>query len=360
MKLLYITTKLSGAGGMQRVVADKANTFSKSGYDISILCTNPDGEAVIYELSTSVKYGSISPVKGINYFLSYRRLLKKHISAINPDIIIMCDNGLKSFLLPFIASKKYKLVYEMHGSKYIWDATIKTAFFRKILYHFMDFAAANFDKFIVLTASAKAEWPLKNITVIPNYLWFENAVQSNLASKIAIAVGRHVPEKGYDRLLTAWKLITEKYPDWQLHIYGNPNPEHDVKKMAEQMGLLQNVSFFNPVKNIQEAYTSSSLCLVASRSEGFGMALLEAMACGVPCVAFDCPVGPRDIIENGKNGFLIADGDVSAFASSVIKIINDKTFRIQMGQNAISASGRYNREGVIEHWKNLFKNLTNL
>lgn len=342
---------------MQRVVADKANIFSKSGYDVSVLCTNPDDEPVIYELSPSVQYNAICPVKGPGYFFSYRKLLKKHISAINPDVIIMCDNGLKSFLLPFNAPKKYRLVYEMHGSKFIWDEKVKSPLYRKILYRFMNYTASKFDKFIVLSESAKAEWPLKNIVVIPNYLWFESQTQSSFASKIAISVGRHVPEKGYDRLLAAWQIITKQYPDWELHIYGNDNPEHDVKQMAAEKGLLQSVRFFNPVKNIQDSYASASICLMASRSEGFGMALLEAMACGVPCVAFDCPVGPRDIIQDEQNGFLITDGDIAAFAEATIKVIKDEDLRIHMGQNAIVASKKYRKDVIIAQWENLFESL---
>ncbi len=342
---------------MQRIVADKANTLSARGYDVSLICTNPDDEPIIYKLSPSVKYTAIRPLKGISYFFSYRKLLKKNSSAIDPDVIIMCDNGLKSFLLPFIVSKKYRLVYEMHGSKFIWDTTVKLPFVRKLLYSFMDYAAAKFDSFVVLTESAKKQWQQKNAIIIPNYLWFEQDRQSSLSAKVAITVGRHVPEKGYDRLLAAWKIISAQYPDWQLHIYGDDNPDCNVKQMAAEMNLNESVKFFSPVKNIQEAYKSSSVCLMSSRSEGFGMALLEAMACGVPCVAFDCPVGPRDIIQDGQNGFLIADADIPAFAEAVLKVMEDDSLRTQLGQNAIATSKDYDKEMIIAQWENLFKNL---
>lgn len=343
---------------MQRIVADKANTFAARGYDVSILCTNADEQPVIYKLSPSVKYCEIQPLKGLSYFFSYRKLLKKHINAIRPDIIIMCDNGLKSFLLPYIAPKKYKLVYEMHGSKYIWDATVKSPLLRKCMYRFMDYSGAAFDSFVVLTESARKEWPQQNITVLPNYVWFEADVQSALTAKIAITVGRHVPEKGYDRLLAAWKIVSVKYPDWQLHIYGDDNIDYNVKQIAAGLAVESSVQFVKPVKNIQEAYKFSSICLMASRYEGFGMALVEAMACGVPCVAFDCPVGPRDIIDDGKNGFLVKDDDITAFANAIIRLIEDDKLREVMGNNAVVSTKKYSKDILIARWERLFKSLS--
>ncbi len=359
MKLLYITTKLSGAGGMQRVIVDKANTFSAMGYDVSILCTNTDDELIIYDLLPAVKYSSIKPSKGIFYFSSYKKLLKRQIDSFNPDVIIMCDNGLKSFLLPFIAGKKHTLVYEMHGSRYIWNDIIKFVIIRKAAYSFMNFAAAKFDSFVVLSSSAVNEWKGSNVQVIPNYLWFSPGAKSNLTSKIVVAVGRHAPEKGYDRLLAAWKTILATCPDWELHIYGDDNPDYNVKKMAIGLGLHDSVKFFEPVKNIQDVYAAASVCLMASRSEGFGMALLEAMACGVPCVAFNCPVGPADIIENGYNGFIIQDGNIPAFSEGVIKIMSEDLLRNTIGSNAIVTASQYNKEMILQKWETLFKSLPN-
>ena len=127
--------------------------------------------------------------------------------------------------------------------------------------------------------------------------------------------------------------------------------------MAHQYKIQNTVHFFNPVSNIQEKYQDASIYVLTSRSEGFGMVLIEAMVCGVPCIAFDCPSGPKDIISNHKDGILVENGNIEGFAKALIELIENKERRKQMGALAKENVTRYLPENVMPLWDELFKEL---
>jgi glycosyltransferase involved in cell wall biosynthesis len=208
-----------------------------------------------------------------------------------------------------------------------------------------------------VTQQGKNEWGSKNLAVIPNPLWFSSDVVSSLTNKRVIAVGRHAYEKGYDRMFAAWKQVVDKYPGWTLDIYGDDNPEYNIRQLARDAGVDKNVNFIPSTKNIIDAYLESSICIMTSRYEGFGMVLLEAMACGVPCVAFNCPVGPSDIISNTIDGVLVEDGNIEDLVKSVLLLIEDTALRLEMGAKAKKSSEAYNLDVIMQQWDTLFKSL---
>ena len=170
MKLLYIITNISGAGGMERILLLKSGYLIEHyGYDIHILITNPVDAPIHYDVHKRVKLHTISPIKSntLSYYISYKKLINKAISGISPDVVVMCDNGLKSFLLPFIIKQKLPLVYERHITKYKKEKPDKykvfSVFKDKIKSVFMDFCARRYDKFIAVTTDGAQEWKGKNL-----------------------------------------------------------------------------------------------------------------------------------------------------------------------------------------------------
>lgn len=360
MKLLYITTRISGAGGVQRVLSVKTDYLIKKGYDVSILVTNADNDVIVYDFNPDISYHTIDPDRGfLKYFISYKKLISDKIAAVDPDIVIVCDNGLKGYLLPFFI-KKYPLVYERHLTRYSHQASGKAYFDivkDKFTTLFAGYAASKFDRFVLLTEEGKKEWTSKNVSVIPNPLWFEADKVSSLDNKVAIAIGRHTHQKGYDRMLDIWSNILQKHPDWKLKIYGKTNQDYDVMAMAIERGVEGSVLFVEPQADIISAYQEASVFLLTSYWEGFGMVLIEAMECGVPCVAFDCPVGPSEIIENGYNGFLIPDGNIEEYTSKVNMVISDKALREKMGKQARQSVSKFEIEPIMNKWIALFNSL---
>lgn len=348
---------------MQRVVLVKAGYLAeKLGYNVTILTTNTlPAEDIIYPVSTQITVKAIKPVKNnaVKYFFSYKHLINMIVDEVRPDIIIMCDNGLKSFFLPFILNKKLPLVYERHGSKFLKDIQPGTGLLsrvkEKISYRMMNFCGSRFDSFVTLTENGAKEWPFRNVKVIHNPLWFDTSFVSPLKNKRALTVARHTYEKGYDRLFKIWKEVTLLHPDWVLDVYGNDNPDYDVRQLAIDHGLAHQVSFHTPVKDIVDVYKEASLYLMASRYEGFGMVLLEAMACGVPCISFNCPTGPEEIIKDGRNGFLIPNGDINQFVERVVNLIEDHNLRAEMGARAKEHSASFSIDVIMKQWDDLFR-----
>lgn len=363
LKLLYITNGITGAGGLERVLAVKASYLADNlCYEVHILSLNEPNPKPFYKFSANINFHNIE-VNGnaIGYFLKYRKGIKKALKSIKPAIISVCDDGLKAFFTPLILGKKIPIIYERHASIRLNFDKINVGLIKrpknKVSYWLMKKLAANFDIFVVLTHGNLKEWDSKNLRVIANPLSFYPAATALLNQKRIIVVGSHSFNKGFDLLLDAWALLTAKFPEWQLTIYGKTDKQKTFVKYAQALNVSQSVLFFEPVATIEQEYLNSSFLVFPSRSEGFGMVLIEAMACGVPCISFDCPHGPADIITNGVDGFLVANGDIPALAKAIETLINNEALRKQMGAKAKENVQRFLPETIVKEWDNLFKNL---
>tara|TARA_R110002096_G_scaffold337215_1_gene530557 strand:+ start:1464 stop:2567 length:1104 start_codon:yes stop_codon:yes gene_type:complete len=363
MKLLYITNQICGAGGLERVLSTKASYLAENlEYDVHIITLNQGRASLFYDFSKKIKYHDLC-VKGniFEYFKSYKFGLKSKIKQIQPDIISVCDDGLKGFFTPYIVGKNCPMIYERHASKNIFKNSDRLGFVQnlkfKVLNKCMHFGARKYDVFVVLTNDNLTEWNLKNLRVLPNPLSFYPDQTAKLINKKVISVGNHGFQKGYDRLLQSWKLVLEKHPDWQLEIYGKIDAHEKHIKYAKELKINKNISFFKPVKNIHDKYKEASIYAMSSRSEGFGMVLIEAMAYGVPCIAFDCPCGPKDIITDNEDGFLVKNGDIAKFAEKLCVLIENQELRLKMGANARIKAKDFLPNKIVPQWDNLFKSL---
>lgn len=352
--LLYITNGINGSGGLERVLSIKASLLAdKYPYNVYILGLNQGNDHLFYTFSDKITFISLAysanPFKAI---LDYKSGIQAIVAQIKPAIIMVCDDGLKGFFVPKLV-KNIPVIYERHASIAL---NTNSSFKGKLQYSMMQYLAKSFSKFVVLTHSNKLEWPNDNLMVIPNPLSFDATQKSNLSSKKIIAVGSHSPNKGYDRLLAVWEIIARQYPDWHLEIYGKIDAERTYVSMAENMGL-ERIHFFSPTKDIQAVYEQAAILALPSRSEGFGMVLVEAMACGVPCVSFDCPSGPRDIITDGVDGYLVPNDAITTFATKISLLMANDSLRMQMGTAAYENAKRYQADKIVHLWHELFKSL---
>lgn len=363
MKLLYIVPRLGGAGGLQRILLFKAGYLAeKKDYDITILVTNPDTQPILFPVPGSITIKHILPQSGnpLSYFFAYRKAIAKNVSDVQPDAVVVCDNGLKSFFLKNVIPLGMPVVYEMHASKALIEdeigKNIITRLFQKPILVLFKKRLGEYTKFVAPTENGVAEWGLTNGMVLPNPLWFHNSLDNGLVNKKIVVMGRHAPQKGYDRMFTLWKRVAQIHPDWVLEIFGTDNPDHSLKEMATSLQL-KNIVFKEPVKDIEHEYLNAALSIMTSYSEPFGMVLIEAMACGVPCVAYDCPSGPRTIIRDGENGFLIPDGDEDTFVNRLEQLMQDHELRKKMGVAAKETASSYDMETIMERWDKLFRSL---
>lgn len=363
MNLLYITNGINGTGGLERVLSIKASVLADEfNYNVLILSLNEPVAKPFFPFSDKVKFTSIA-VGGnpLAYFSSYSKGINKVVSEFKPDVISVCDDGLKGFLLPRLITHKCPIIYERHVSKLISLSGVKGNKLRewsaKIQFKLMDMLGARFDRFVLLTEGNANEWPLSNLEIIANPTSFYPETVSTLDQKRVIAVGKHSDQKGFDRLLEAWKLLSNDFPDWKLEIYGTINPAFGHIQHAKELGIDHQVSFYPPEKNIEQKYLSSSLYVMSSRFEGFGMVLIEAMACGVPCVTFDCPYGPSDIVQHKVDGLVVPNNDIKALANGLRELMQDDVLRKAYGAKARVNVLRYSALEIAGQWDRLFKSL---
>jgi glycosyltransferase involved in cell wall biosynthesis len=363
MKLLYITNGINGAGGLERVLSVKASYLvDVMGYEVHILRLNEGDVSSFYTFSPQIILHSIK-VGGnsLQYTSAYLRGIIRTIKDINPDLISVCDDGLKAFFLPLVLGNRIPIVYERHVSKEI-ELNVDFFIWKKVWIRFkwklMATLANRFSKFIVLTNGNKKEWPdLKNLAVIPNPTSFYPISSSYLVNKKVIAIGKQGYQKSYDRLLEAWHLVYQQHSDWELEIYGKIETEEKLEEQALKLGICEKISFYPPTQEIESKYLEASIYVMSSRFEGFGMVLIEAMACGVPCISFDCPHGPADIITDGVDGILVENGDVAGLANALIRLIENEELRKKMGTAAKGNVMRFLPETILPQWDTLFKEL---
>ena len=364
MRLLYIVPRIKNAGGVARVLAIKANYFVEHfGYEVHILSQNEENDSLFYDFDPEIVFHNMI-LKGniFKFFYSFQKQINHKISEIKPDVILVADNGLKAFIFPFIAKAKIPIVFECHGSKFIEEEVQKTNFvsksIQKLKYRFKDFGVQKFTKTVGLSEENIKEWNVKNGIVIPNPSWIKSKKTADLKQKKIIAIARNSYEKGLDRLLSIWKEVGEKYPDWTLDIYTD-----DVDSLEEEALKLEiesGINYLHFVKNIQKKYLKTSICVMTSRTEGFPMVLLEAMASGLPCIAYDCPTGPRAIITNAENGFLIPDNNIEMYIEKLSFLIENEEVRVKFGLDAKETSKQYSVKKIMEQWREFLENLVSM
>lgn len=357
MRLLYIVPKIKDAGGVARVLAVKANYFvAHFGYEIHILSQNEQGILPFYTFNDKIIFHNMILEGNVfSFFNSFKKEINKSIANINPDVILVADNGLKAFLFPFIVKTKTPVIFESHGSKFIEEHNKKSILFSGIKYRFKTFGARKFTKMVALSNESLKEWKVKNGVVIPNPSWIQTKVTSGLQHKKVIAIARNSYEKGLDRLLLIWKEIINEHPDWTLDIY--TDDVNSLKRAAMNLKIYSRINYLKFVRNIEEKYLDASIYAMTSRFEGFPMVLLEAMASGLPCIAYDCPSGPRAIISNGENGFLIPDKNIEMYVKKLSFLMENEEVRYKLGHDAKETSEHFNIDKVMQEWKLFLENL---
>lgn len=376
-KIAYCIPSLYYPSGMERVLTLKANYFVEHfGYEIHIILTDGKDKDPYYKLHPSIivhqldinfdeLYGYCLPKRIVGYFKKqqlFKKRFKECLTSLQPDITISLLRRDINFIND-IQDGSIKLG-EIHFNKSNYRD-----FSDNRLPHFIQKAVNKYwmwqlirklkklKRFIVLSHEDAALWTeLNNVSVIYNPLPFLPKHQSNLTHKQVIAVGRYVPQKGFDLLISVWKLVNEKHPDWTLRIYGDGMREQ-LQKQIDSLGLTSSCILEHTVPNIEDKYCESSIFVLSSRYEGFGMVIIEAMACGVPVVSFACPCGPRDIIDNGKDGFIIENFNIEEMADRTCYLIEKEEKRKKMGQYARQKSERFKIEKIAEEWRKLFNSL---
>jgi glycosyltransferase involved in cell wall biosynthesis len=248
MKILYITNGIHGAGGLERVLSVKASYLADVlGHEVHIVVLNNKGASLFYTFSAKIQLHQLVVTRNpFRYVWQYIKGMRASVATLKPDVISVCDDGLKGFFLPLLLPK-IPIIYERHVSKQMAYGVNPSPLKRLrvgIQLQLMTRMGRTFDKFVVLTQDNLQEWNLPNAVVVANPLSFYPETQAALTNKTVIAVGKHTYQKGFDRLLYSWASILQTQPDWILEIYGKADEKQSLYQLAIQLQIDNSVRFF--------------------------------------------------------------------------------------------------------------------
>lgn len=380
---MYCTPALYSAGGVERIVSYKASYLAEQlGYDITIIVTEGKGRECFFPLSDKVRVINFELgfedlwkatfLRKVFLYLSKQRKYKKKLSAelmrIQPDITISMLRREINFLTSLKDGSKK--IGELHVNRANYrnfeanDSNALKRLFAKFWMRSLVGKLKSLDQLVVLTDKSKASWPeLSNVTVIPDPISMpiirvkERSCKGVRSTKRVVTIGRYVYQKGYDLLLKAWAEVEKHYTDWTLDIYGMGDQTEYRQLMADLCIDVDRCHLNGPVDDVGEVYKDSSIFVLSSRFEGFGLVLVEAMACGLSVVSFDCPAGPDEIITDGYDGLLAPSGDVKFLAQKLMLLMADEKLRTRLSQNARQSAQRYEMYSIAGKWVDLFNKL---
>lgn len=368
MRILYVNDAIAIWGGLERILVEKMNYLAETyDYDVHMITCNQGSHPTPYPLSKKVIFHDLDiqtyheyRYKGlkrlfVRYKLNrlFRTRLKSYLSQTKPDVIIC----VRLFQLGSILRVRGNIpvVVESHSScksyKYESNSRIEIL---KGKYYFRQVSKSQ--HIVALTIGDANDWKHinPNVSIIPNVVHLnDEGIYCNYTSKSVIFVGRFSKQKDIGALIDIWTIINKKYPDWELHIYGGYGDQYDNLHSPLSSASL-NIFVHEPTIDIFKQYIKSSILLLTSLYEPFGLVLPEAMSCGLPVVSFDCPYGPANIITDSVDGFLIPNRNVNEFADKVCLLMSDEQLRKKMGNAGIKSSQRYKASLIMPMWDNLF------
>ncbi|WP_159051180.1 glycosyltransferase family 4 protein, partial [Streptomyces scabiei] len=226
-------------------------------------------------------------------------------------------------------------------------------------------AIAGLDAYVTVSEADAAQYRAAlpdvgtTIVCVPNGVRAGAVERSTLDSRVIVAAGRLIPIKRYDRLVNAFAKVAADHPGWTLRIYGRGPQKENLREQIDRLGLHDRVFLMGAVSPIETEWAKGAVAAVSSDMESFGMTIVEAMHCGVPVVATDCPHGPGEIITDGRDGILVPlDGDVDAYADALNRVVGDETLRERLGKEALTKAETYAPAAVARRYEDLFEELT--
>lgn len=379
VKLLYCLPSLHLAGGMEKALTIKANYFAeKLGYHVTIVLTDGAGKKPFFELSDLIEVVNLNVnfekirtypfiIRAPLYFLKqiiFRQRLNKLLMGRRPDITISMLRREINFITKIKdGSKKIgelqfnKANYRDFGTKGNYRG-IK-GYMAKTWMGQLIKNLRKVDSFVVLSYEDMEKWTeLNNLRVIYNPIEKMPDRSSDCTAKQVLAAGRLAHQKGFDMLLHSWAIVSAKHPDWVLHIYGGGNKQPLID-IINQNKIADTCFLHNAVQDLTEPMCNSSIFAFSSRFEGFSLVLTEAMSYGLPPVAFACPCGPKELIENNLNGILVTPDSIVELANRLCYLIENDNIRVEMGKKAREKARKYTLDNIAIEWDTLFKALIN-
>lgn len=355
-KIIFIVNDITITGGLERVVSHLANIFVEKGRDVKIISLFKNSEKLVYELDSRVRIEYLFYQKeiksrfmrGIVKFIKYLNIIKK-IYLDKENIVIGTD-----YYINMIISLLDRNTIGMEHV--IYESTPKKI--RKIKLKMYK----NLKKLVVVNRHDYSEYKKKSICVnyIPNPNFFANfrkESKKQIEKKQILSIGRLENGKGFENLVDICSEVFKIKREWELHIYGQGSLENKLKELIKLKKMENNIKLKGINRNLEKVYPNYKFLLSASEMESFSLTLIEAQTFGLPIISYDCPWGPRDIINDTKDGYLVECFDKQEFKNKIINLIENQKKLKEMSLESINNSKIFNNENIYNYWKKLFKEL---
>jgi len=346
MKKIGFVIYSLGSGGAERVLVNLANYLSND-YEITIYTFS--NKESFYELNKKIKYKKLNLAKKSknkmeSIFYAFKRIKVLKEAVKNEDLVIsfMTHTNILAIIASKLGNKKIviseRIEYNFYGNK--------INFLKRIFYPFANYLV------LLTNPDTKNYKYLKNVEIISNPIKMSECNEKK--ENIILAVGRLDKQKGFDTLVEVYSKIDTNYP---LYIVGEGKEKKNLEDLVKKLNLEEKVFLVGKSKEIHKWYEKASIFVLSSRKEGFPNVLIEAMSCGCGCIAFDCPYGPGEIIENNKNGILVENQNKEELKKAIELLINDKSLREKLSKEAIKIREKYSIEKIGEKWKSIVQKL---
>ena len=278
--------------------------------------------------------------------------IKKFIQINNIDWIINVDVGMSIFGIPAAWRTNAKVITWEHSNYYNnWNS--------RVFPYFRKFAAKHSNVMVVLTEQDRKNYLMNSPSKVPVYAIANPSKRHEFyydtESKIILSAGLLLPIKGYDKAIQAAAKVLPKYPGWKWIICGEGPERKHLEELIDQNGLQEQVLLPGTIENMDEQYQKAAMFVMTSEMEGLPMVLLEAKSWGLPIISFDIMTGPRDIIRNRVNGYLLESKNVDLLADCIEKLIISKERRLRFSEKSQLDMERFDFEEVVRKWKKILR-----
>ena len=357
-KIIVFINSMSAPGGIERVVSNLLAVW-KDKYELTLLVKD-DANDSFYEIPAGVKRASLNEPLALDMKDRLQRIravygnavkshskLKRFLKEHDYDYIYTTTslNALEVYMAD--PSGRGKLVVSEHASAFAVNRVYKAI--KRFVY----------PKAACISVPNKTDcavyegWGCSTM-YIPHLFTFPAGEKNALDTKIALNVGRYTADKRQADLIRIWSSLKDRN-GWKLWIVGKGEEEENLRRLISELGAEDSVELKGPTTAIADVYRQASLFLFSSWMEGFGMVLLEAMAFGIPCISYDCPSGPRDVVADGVNGYLVENNDKEGFAKRLQEYISGpEELRQRLGEGAFDTVKNWDNNAIAAEWDKLF------
>ncbi|QLE45994.1 glycosyltransferase family 4 protein (plasmid) [Nostoc sp. C052] len=362
MRIILIIPELS-SGGAERVLVLLAKGFLQRDHSVSVLTMSND-DADFYSLPTGVKrialnlrYKSATPLHALWNTVVRLVCLRKAIQSTQPDVVISFMPQMNILTALALFRTNYAVIATQHSSAKMFPCGQPWELLRHATYPQLQKVVSVSqdvdDEFSWLPKGKRAVisnpfLPIKRTHVQIDY---PNKVDPD--KKWIVAMGRLINAKGFDLLLAAFEKIADRYPDWDLLILGEGELKLELENLRDRLKLSESVVFTGAISNPFPLLQRAKLFVLASRTEGFPMALGEALACGLPVISTNCSSGIREVMRDGIDGILVPNQDVGALAAAMDRLMSDEAERNRLATRAPEVVERFSLDKVLDRWETL-------